>query len=133
MNPIEKLLVYQHCNTCIGWLQTRVWALTQNQPTRSQRARIGYFERWNNSFTLINLAYLREIWPPLVLSYWYLGSNFFGKGSDTSFTSLVSLPLDRCQLILSQGSNHPLVDFQPKDSTLHPVLPCGFLIIYFPC
>ena len=94
------------------WAQRVVWALTQNQLTRSQRTRIGYFEIWNNSFISINLAYLREIWPPLVLSNWYLGTNFFGKGSDTSFASQVSPPLALCQLILSQGSNHPLPEMK---------------------
>ena len=38
--------------------------MTQNQLTRSQRTRIGYFEIWNNSCISINLAYLRKIWPP---------------------------------------------------------------------
>ena len=91
-----------------GLIQRLVRALTQNQLTRRQITRIGYFEIWNNSFISINLAYLREIWPPLVLSNWYLGTNFFGKGSDTSFTSQVSPPLSICQLILSQRWNHPL-------------------------
>ena len=81
----------------------------QDQLTRSQRTRIGYFEIWNNSFISINLAYLRKIWPPLILSNWYLGTNFFGKGSDTSFTSQVSPPLALCQLILSQDWDHHLM------------------------
>ena len=67
--------------------QNRVWALTHNQLTRCQRTRIGYFEIWNNSCISINFAYLREIWPTLILSNWYLSTNFFGKGSDISFTS----------------------------------------------
>ena len=73
---------------CLFWIQSRLWALTQNQLTRYQRTRIGSFEIWNNSCISMNLAYLRETWPLLVLSNWYLGSNFFGKGSDTSFTFL---------------------------------------------
>ena len=71
-----------------------VSVLNQDQLTRSQRTRIGYFEIWNNIFISINLAYFREICPPLVLSNWYLGSNFFCKGSDTSFTFL------RCHRLL---------------------------------
>ena len=38
-----------------------------------------------------------------------MGTNFLGKGIDTSFTSQVSPPLALCQLILSQGPNLPLL------------------------
>ena len=70
--------------------QTRVRALTQNQLAWSQRTRFGYFEIWNDSCVWINLTYLRDIWSLLVLSNWYLGSNFFAKVSDLSFTFLSS-------------------------------------------
>ena len=83
---------------CLFWIQSRLWALTQNQLTRYQRTRIGSFEIWNNSCISMNLAYLRETWPLLVLSNWYLGSNFFGKGSDTSFTFLRCPRLLLCSL-----------------------------------
>ena len=100
-----------------------VRALTQNQLTRSPSTRIGYFEIWNNSFISINLAYLRKIWPPLILSNWYLGTNFFCKGSDTSFTSQVSPPFALSQLILSQGSNHPLVSTSFSIFSLFAIAP----------
>ena len=91
--------------------QRLVSVLTQDQLKRSQRTR-----NWVSLLKYEIILSFQSIW--LIqgkyddLWFWvtgYLGTSFFGKGSDTSFTSQVSPPLALCQLILSQDWNHLLV------------------------